>query len=102
VDRMQTSLDTRWRIASVAAFTAVAYTFVVFLLFFLTSTPVDADRVYGVQGRYFLVIVPLIAVIGATLIRRTPPRKLAAGAAVLLALLSGLVTIEAVLRKDWS
>jgi uncharacterized membrane protein len=102
VDRMQTLPDTRWRIALVAAFTAVSYTFVVFLLFFLTSTPIDADRVHGVQGRYFLVLVPLIAVIAATLIRRTPPRMLAAGAAVLLALLSGLVTIEAVLRKDWS
>jgi uncharacterized membrane protein len=102
VDRMQTSRDTRWRIASVAAFTAVAYIFVVFLLFFLTSTPVDADRVHGVQGRYFLVIVPLIALTAATLIQRKPPRTLAAGAAVLLALLSGLLTIEAVLRKDWS
>jgi uncharacterized membrane protein len=102
VDRMQASLETRRRIALVAAFTAVAYTFVVFLLFFLTSTPVDADRVHGVQGRYFLVIVPLIAITAATLIRRTPPRMLAAGAAVLLALLSSLVTIEAVLRKDWS
>jgi uncharacterized membrane protein len=99
---MQTSRDTRWRIASVAAFTAVAYIFVVFLLFFLTSTPVDADRVHGVQGRYFLVIVPLIALTAATLIQRKPPRTLAAGAAVLLALLSSLVTIEAVLRKDWS
>jgi uncharacterized membrane protein len=102
VDRMQTSRDTRWRIASVAAFTAIAYIFVVFLLFFLTSTPVDADRVHGVQGRYFLVIVPLIAVTAATLIQRKLPRTLVAGAAVLLALLSGLLTIEAVLRKDWS
>jgi uncharacterized membrane protein len=102
VDRMQTSTEARRRIASVAAFTAVSYTFVVFLLFFLTSTSVDADRVHGLQGRYFVVLVPLSAVLAATLMRRAPPQMLTAGAAVLLALLSGLVTIEAVLRKDWS
>jgi uncharacterized membrane protein len=102
VDRLQTSPDGRRRIAFVAAFTVVAYIFVVFLLFFLTSTPVDADRVRGLQGRYFVVLAPLMALIAATLIRRGPPRMLAAGAAVLLGLLSGLFTIEAVLRKDWS
>jgi uncharacterized membrane protein len=102
VDRIQTAPDTRRRIAFVAAFTAVAYSFVVFLLFFLTSTPIDSDRVHGLQGRYFILLVPLLAVIAATLMRRRPPAMLAAGAAVLLALLSGLITLEAVLRKDWS
>lgn len=101
-ERMQTAPATRRRIAFVAAFTAVAYGFVVFLLFFLTSTPIDSDRVHGLQGRYFILLVPLLAVIAATLMRRRPPAMLAAGAAVLLALLSGLITLEAVLRKDWS
>jgi uncharacterized membrane protein len=99
--RLAAPADTRRRVSFVSLFTAAAYTLVVFFLFFVTSTPIDADRVHGVQGRYFVVVVPLLAIFLATLLARSPPRLLQAGAAVLLALISGLAIVEAVLRKDW-
>jgi uncharacterized membrane protein len=101
LDRLTAPADTRRRIAFVSLFTAAAYTLVVFFLFFVTSTPIDADRVHGVQGRYFVVVVPVLAIFVATLLPRSPPCLLQAGAAVLLALISGLAIVEAVLRKDW-
>jgi uncharacterized membrane protein len=101
LDRLKAPRDIRRRIAIVALFTAMAYAVLVFLLFFITSTPIEADRVHGVQGRYYVVAVPLLAIFVATLLPRSPPRLLQAGAAVLLALLSGLAIVEAVLRKDW-
>jgi uncharacterized membrane protein len=101
LDRLMGPADIRRRIALVVLFTAAAYAAVIFFLFFVTSTPVDADRVHGLQGRYYVVMVPLLAIFVAALLPRSPPRPLQAGAAVLLALLSGLAIVEAVLRKDW-
>jgi uncharacterized membrane protein len=101
LERLKAPGEIRRRIAIVALFTAAAYAVVIFFLFFVTSTPVDADRVHGLQGRYYVVMVPLLAIIVAALLPRSPPRLLQAGAAVLLALFSGLAIVEAVLRKDW-
>jgi uncharacterized membrane protein len=102
LDQLHAPAEIRWRIAFVSGLTLLAYTGLVFLLFFITSTPIDADRVHGLQGRYFVVLVPVVGLLIAALVRRRPPVGLAAGAAVLLALISGLAVVEAVLRKDWS
>ena len=101
LDRLETSGEPRWRIGSTAMITAAGYVLLVFLLFFLTSTTVDADRIHGLQGRYFVVLIPLLAAALATAMPRRPPIALVAGTAILLAVLSAVFTIEAVLRRDW-
>jgi uncharacterized membrane protein len=100
-DRLDLVGAVRRRVAWVAAFTAVGYFLLVFLLLFLTSTTIEDDRIKGVQGRYFLVMVPLVAVFVAALVPRRPNVLTQAIAAILLALLSGAAILEAVLRTDW-
>ena len=57
-----------------AGTTILAYYLLVCLLFFLTFTPSDADRIYGVQGRYFIVLIPLFALFTSAIVnRRTSP-----------------------------
>jgi uncharacterized membrane protein len=101
LDRLDLPRAGRLRIAAVAGLTALAYCILVFALLYVTSTPVDSERVLGVQGRYFIVAVPLLALIAAALNRRRPPPSIAAGAAIALSVLSAAALIDAVIRMDW-
>jgi hypothetical protein len=40
----------------------VGYVITVYLIFFLTYTPLDVDHVRGVQGRYFVIALPVAAI----------------------------------------
>jgi uncharacterized membrane protein len=88
----------RHRVAAVAAVTATSYCVAVFLIFFLVFTPTEADRIHGLQGRYFLPVLPLVALTVAALVDRAPPPVTAAAIALASALLSGVATIEALWR----
>ena len=33
-----------------------------YLIFYLTYTPLDVDHVRGVQGRYFVIVLPVAAI----------------------------------------
>jgi hypothetical protein len=57
--------------------------------------------VEGVQGRYFVVALPFAAVMLSSLIDRAPPAMMTAGVAVFASILSGMATMEAILRADW-
>ena len=101
-DRLDLPPESRMRIAAVAAATAFAYAMLVFALLFITVTPVASDRVLGVQGRYFTVIVPLVALIAAAFNPYRLPRRVRSFAALMLALISVIATVEAVWRLDWA
>jgi uncharacterized membrane protein len=58
----------RLRIAVVSAFGLVGYCLTVFLVFYLTWTSLDAEQIDGVQGRYFVVVLPLVAALLSALI----------------------------------
>jgi uncharacterized membrane protein len=81
---------------------AAAYCFAVVLIFYLVWTPVSADEIWGVQGRYFVPVLPLMAVVVAALYRRAPDTRIAASLAVAAALLAGAGSIDAILRTDWN
>ena len=69
-----------------AVLTALAYCGAVFAIFFVTDTSIGAPRIYGVQGRYFIVVLPLLAIIVSALLDRSLGRwtRLAAlGSAVI-------------------
>jgi hypothetical protein len=48
----------------------------VYLIFFLTYTPIDVDHVRGVQGRYFVIVLPVAAVFVATMVDRDLPKAM--------------------------
>jgi hypothetical protein len=70
IDRLDLGRSARPRIAAVAILTALAYCGAVFAIFFVTDTSIGASRIYGVQGRYFIVVLPLLAIIVSALLDR--------------------------------
>ena len=86
----------------VTLLTAVSYCFVIFLIFYIVWTPVYADQIWGVQGRYFVPILPLFAAALAAALNRGPPGQFIAVGAITLGLLSGVGSIDAILRADWN
>jgi uncharacterized membrane protein len=92
----------RRRLAFVAGITAAAYSLAIFLIFYLVWTPIRSDEVWGVQGRYFIPALPLCAVALASTVNRNLPVPSAALLSVLGGILSGLASIEAILRVDWN
>ncbi|MEA2933389.1 MAG: hypothetical protein QOD74_35 [Variibacter sp.] len=91
----------RLRIAAVATLTAVAYILAVTIIFFLTYTPIESTRIEGIQGRYFIGILPLIAVTAACLLPRGLPDRVVATTAVFASVLSGVLVCDAILQSDW-
>jgi uncharacterized membrane protein len=91
----------RRRLALVAGITAAAYSLAIFLIFYLVWTPVRSDEVWGIQGRYFIPALPLCAIAVASLVNRNLPIPAGALISVLGGILSGLASIEAILRVDW-
>lgn len=85
-----------------ALFTALAYCLAIFLIFYLIWTPVDADQIWGVQGRYFVPVLPLLAGAAAAALSRGPDGRLTAACAIALAVLSGVGSLDAILRTDWN
>jgi uncharacterized membrane protein len=96
------SRSIRLRTATIALMTiVVCYWLALNLIFFLVWTPIDSNAVSGLQGRYFIVVLPLLALAVATAINCGLNVKYRATVAIVSAILSGGATIEAVLRMNW-
>jgi uncharacterized membrane protein len=91
----------RWQIPASAAVTTIAYIAVVYLISYLVFTPSDADRVWGVQGRYFIPILPLVAIMLGSFAGRGFGERATATLAMASSVLSGCASVEAILRTDW-
>jgi Predicted membrane protein (DUF2142) len=94
----------RWgrrRVALITGLVVVGYVILVYLIFFITYTPINIDHVRGVQGRYFVIILPVAALFVATTVNFALPHSVLAMAAVLGALLSGIVCFHALLDVHW-
>jgi hypothetical protein len=94
-------LQARRRVAAAAAVSVLGYSFAVFLIFYLVWTGLDAGQIDGVQGRYFVAVLPVVAMLVSALVNRGLPGMTRAWAAIFGAILSGSATLEAVLRVDW-
>jgi uncharacterized membrane protein len=90
----------RRRLILAAVMTASAYIFAIFAIFYLVWTPVRAEEIWGVQGRYFIPALPLLA-IAAAAAANFKPYAIAPAAAVAGAIISGLACMDAILRVDW-
>ena len=86
----------------VRTLSVLGYVVLVYLIFFLVYTPIDTDHVRGVQGRYFVIVLPVAAVFIAALVNcelpRRAPRK---SIAIAGSMIAGITTVEAVLRPHW-
>lgn len=91
----------RARVAAISGLAVLAYVVTVYLIFFLTYTPLDIDHVRGVQGRYFVVALPMAAIFLAAIINIDLPRGVVATAAISGSLLSGVTSFQALLGAHW-
>jgi uncharacterized membrane protein len=101
LQKLQVDGATRARVVVITGLTVLSYITLVYLIFFLTYTPVDIDHVRGVQGRYFVVILPVAAIFIAAVINYEVPYGTSAVVATGGAMISGFATIEALLRAHW-
>jgi uncharacterized membrane protein len=93
--------EVRVRLAAVSWLTVAAYVLAVFLVFFLVWSRIASERVEGVQGRYFLMALPVVAIGLASLVARGLPQSALATIAIGGALFSGVATLEALIRVNW-
>jgi uncharacterized membrane protein len=73
----------------------------VYLIFYLTYTPLEVDHVRGVQGRYFVIVLPVAAILVATVINRELPSALSAAIATTGSVIAGVATVESLFRAHW-
>jgi uncharacterized membrane protein len=91
----------RAQIALIACAATIAYCLAVFVVFFVTLTPSAANRIHGLQGRYFIVVLPLVGIFLSAIINRRIGR-LPAVTAVASAFVSIAAMAEALWRVYWS
>jgi uncharacterized membrane protein len=91
----------RMWVALVSAATMLGYIAAVFLIFYLAWTPVAEAEIQGVQGRYFVVLLPVLLVFLAATLPFELPRWARAGVAIVSGVLSGAAVLEAMIRFDW-
>ena len=96
LDTSEFSRPVRIRIAIVSLVTVVIYCVGVFAVFFMTETPTGAPRIYGLQGRYFLVVLPVAAVTISALLNRSLGRGRG-----LVAVTSSLVSVAVMMEAQW-
>jgi uncharacterized membrane protein len=101
LQRLQLDGATRARVAVMTGLTAVGYVALVYLIFFLTYTPLDVDHVRGVQGRYFVIALPPAVIFVAAVVNRELPGGMPAAIAVAGSIIAGTATVEALLQAYW-
>jgi uncharacterized membrane protein len=101
LQKLQVDGATRARVVVMTGLTVLSYVTLVYLIFYLTYTPLDVDHVRGVQGRYFVVILPVAAIFISSMINRDVPYGMSAVVATAGSMISGFATIEALVRAHW-
>jgi len=92
---------TRARVAVMTGLAALSYIVIVYLIFFLTYTPLDSPHVLGVQGRYFVSALPVDAIFLSSLINLELPSGTPALIGITGSLIAGITTVQAVLQAHW-
>lgn len=86
---------------AVALVTVVTYALAIATIFYLVWTPIGSPDIWGIQGRYFVPVMAFAAIALAALVDRAPPPWLTATFALASAGLSGVASIDAIIRADW-
>jgi uncharacterized membrane protein len=101
LQKLQLDGAVRARLIVITGLVALGYVVLVYLIFFLIYTPIDTDHVLGVQGRYFVIALPVAAIFIAAVVNRELPRGMPAAIAMAGSMIAGITTVEAVLRAHW-
>jgi uncharacterized membrane protein len=101
LQKLQLGGAARARLTVITGLTVLSYIVLVYLIFFLTYTPIDLNHVQGVIGRYFVIALPVTAVCLAATLNLELPRGALAVIATIGSLLAGVATVEAVIRTHW-
>jgi hypothetical protein len=101
IQKLHLDASARRRTALITGLVVAGYVVLVYLIFFLTYTPIGIDHVRGVQGRYFVIALPAAAVFVAAVVNWSLPRHVRAAAAMAGALLSGIACCQALLAAHW-
>ncbi|MGH8513171.1 MAG: DUF2142 domain-containing protein, partial [Gammaproteobacteria bacterium] len=101
LQRLPMAGTTRARVAVTTGLTVLAYVVLVYLIFYLTYTPIDIDHVRGVQGRYFLVALPVAAIFIAAVVNRELPEGAPAAIATAGATIAGAASVGVLLQAYW-
>src|SRR5712691_636875 len=101
LQKLQLGGAARARVMVLSGLAVLGYVVLVYLIFFITYTPIDTDHVRGVLGRYFVIPLPVAAIFVASVINIELPRGVPAAIATTGALIAGSATVEAVLRAHW-
>jgi uncharacterized membrane protein len=101
LQKLQLDGAVRARVTVITGLVVLGYVVLVYLIFFLIYTPIDTDHVRGVQGRYFVVALPVAAIFIAAVINRELPRGLSAAIAIAGSMIAGITTVEGILRAHW-
>jgi uncharacterized membrane protein len=91
----------RGKVATTAAIVAFAYAVSVYLVCYLSFTPLEANTVWGVQGRYFVPCLPVVAISVASVVNRGLDERIRAALAISAGVLSGSASIDAIVKADW-
>jgi uncharacterized membrane protein len=101
MQKLQLGNADRARVTLISGLVVVGYVTLVYLIFYLVYTPLNVDHVRGVQGRYFVIALPVAAIFIAGLINRELPRGMPAALAVAGSLISGSATAAALFYAHW-
>jgi uncharacterized membrane protein len=101
LERLKLERQARARVVAITGLTVLGYLVLVYLIFFLTYTPLDVDHVRGVQGRYFIIALPVTAVFVATLINCELAKGIQPALARAGSTLAGTATVEALFQAHW-
>jgi uncharacterized membrane protein len=101
LQKLQLDGAIRARVMVITGLTVLGYVAVVYLIFFLTYTPLDIDHVRGVQGRYFVIALPVAAIFVAAVINLELSNGTSAAIATAGAMISGIATVDALSRAHW-
>jgi uncharacterized membrane protein len=101
LQKLQLNRVTRARLIVITGLTTLGYIALVYLIFFITYTPLDIDHVRGVQGRYFVVLLPVAAIFLAAVVNLELPAGVSAIVATAGSMISGLATVAALFKAHW-
>jgi uncharacterized membrane protein len=101
LQKLQLEGAARVRVTVITGLVVLGYVALVYLIFFLIYTPIDVDHVRGVQGRYFVIALPVTAIFMAAVVNRELPCGMPAAIAIAGSMIAGIMTVEAVLRAHW-
>jgi uncharacterized membrane protein len=100
-NRVEMGARERRRMAAAATAILLAYGMGVLLICYLSFTPLSANSIWGVQGRYFVPALPFAAIAVGAYVNQELPERSKALIGTAMGLIGGIACVAALLRSEW-